>query len=205
MTQTDTESQEGRPAQRRRTRKAIVDATARLLERGATPSVNEIAEAANVSRRTVYMYFPTLEQLLIDATLGSLSSVVDVSKAIEKSTDVRKRVEALARGLAGQPEETLRMGRTLVRLTAETPDGASTATPRRGYRRTEWIETALAPVRGRLTKKRFERLVSALSVLLGWEALIVLRDIRALPPGQEQDVIAWACDALVKAALEDAR
>jgi AcrR family transcriptional regulator len=45
----------GRVAQRRRTRRAIVDATMTLLSQGVEPSVNEIAAAADVSRRTVYM------------------------------------------------------------------------------------------------------------------------------------------------------
>ena len=43
----------GRVAQRRRTRRAILDAAARLLQAGTEPSVNEIAAAADVSRRTV--------------------------------------------------------------------------------------------------------------------------------------------------------
>jgi AcrR family transcriptional regulator len=42
----------------------------RLLSAGGTPTVADIAEAADVSRRTVYMYFPTLQHLLIDAALG---------------------------------------------------------------------------------------------------------------------------------------
>src|SRR6478752_5765931 len=68
----------GRFRQRRRTRAAIVGATAALVRSGVTPSVGDIAEAADVSRRTVYAYFPTLEQLLLDATLGLLSqSAVD--------------------------------------------------------------------------------------------------------------------------------
>src|SRR5690348_10356704 len=62
-----------RQAQRRRTRKAIVDATAALIAAGQSPSMADIAAAADVSRRTLYLYFPTLEQLLIDATLGLLT------------------------------------------------------------------------------------------------------------------------------------
>jgi AcrR family transcriptional regulator len=42
-----------REAQRRRTRKAIVDAAMRLIARGTTPSVNDVAAEADVSRRTV--------------------------------------------------------------------------------------------------------------------------------------------------------
>ena len=45
----------GRPAQRRRTRKAIVEAAKQLLASGRTPSIDEIARAADVSRRTVYL------------------------------------------------------------------------------------------------------------------------------------------------------
>jgi AcrR family transcriptional regulator len=62
-----------REAQRRRTRAAIVAAAMDLLEQGQTPSLSDVADAADVSRRTVYLHFPTLEQLLIDATVGALS------------------------------------------------------------------------------------------------------------------------------------
>src|SRR5690349_16848500 len=71
-----------RVAQERRTRKAIVDAAMALLAQGKTPSVNDVAAAADVSRRTVYLYFPAFEQLLMDATLGVLSqSPVDAALA----------------------------------------------------------------------------------------------------------------------------
>ena len=72
----------GRFRQRRRTRAAIVAAATQLLRSGRTPSVNDVAEAADVSRRTVYQYFPTLEQLLIDATLGMLAQTA-VDEAID--------------------------------------------------------------------------------------------------------------------------
>ena len=58
----DTAAESGRVRQRRRTRAAIVNAAAELLRQGQiAPGVNEIAEAADVSRRTIYQYFPTLD------------------------------------------------------------------------------------------------------------------------------------------------
>jgi hypothetical protein len=66
----------------------------------------------------------------------------------------------------------------------------------------EWIERALAPARGRLGKRRFERLVSALAMVIGWEALIVARDVRGLSQKEAEDASAWAARALVHAALE---
>ena len=80
-----TEPQTGRYWQRRRTRSAIINAAADLLQSGRTaPGVNEIADAADVSRRTVYQYFPTVEQLLLDATLGLLSQAA-VDDAIDQA------------------------------------------------------------------------------------------------------------------------
>jgi hypothetical protein len=55
----ETDLQTGRFRQRQRTRAAIVNATAELLRSGrTTPGASEIAEAADVYRRTVYQYFP---------------------------------------------------------------------------------------------------------------------------------------------------
>ena len=93
-----------RPAQRRRTRKAIVDATMALLARGGKPSVEEVAAAADVSRRTVYLYFPTFDQLLIDATVGALSQTsvdraIDAGREDDAGDDVPKRVERMVRAL----------------------------------------------------------------------------------------------------------
>src|SRR5262245_6356385 len=87
-----------RDAQRRRTRKAIVDAAMALVARGRTPSVDEVAAAAEVSRRTVYLYFPTFDHLLIDATLGVLSQE-PIDRAIAEAAGDEARVEQLVRAL----------------------------------------------------------------------------------------------------------
>jgi AcrR family transcriptional regulator len=191
----------GRAAQRRRTRKAIVDATARLLEAGGEPSVAEIATAAEVSRRTVYLHFPTLEQLLLDATLGAMASAGAGFDADSHGPDVAARVRGLADTLQAMSARALPLGRRLIRLTVDSQDGHA---PRRGYRRTQWIEEAVEPLRDRLTAEQLERLVSALSMVLGWEAMIVLRDVRGLAPRAELRVTRWAAQALLDAMLAEA-
>jgi AcrR family transcriptional regulator len=191
-----------RDAQRRRTRKAIVVAAAELLADGRTPSIAEIAEAADVSRRTVYMYFPTVEQLLADAALEALRATVDPQFAL--TGDAAERVEAMVRAVQGNGTATEELGRTIIRHTIGTraPDDTSPQ-PRRGYRRVEWIELALEPARAQLGEDEFERLVSAFTLLIGWEALIVLRDIRGLSAAEAEDVSAWAAEALLAAALDE--
>ena len=114
----------GRAAQRRRTRKAIVTAAAELLASGVTPSMAEVADAAEVSRRTVYMYFPTLEQLLIDASLASMvQDTVDAAlDALGDEDDVEERVATMVRAVQRNFASTEQQGRTLLRLTVDRPD-----------------------------------------------------------------------------------
>lgn len=168
----------------------------------------EIAEAAEVSRRTVYMYFPTLEQLLVDAALVSITresvdATLDELDAAGEQ-DVESRVEAMTRSVQKLFVSTEQQGRTLIRLTVDGDrDPGATDQPVRGYRRVEWIERTLAPARGKLGRRRFEQLVSALAMVIGWEALIVARDVRGLSQKEAEDISAWAARALVRAALED--
>jgi AcrR family transcriptional regulator len=50
-----------------RTRDAVVAAVRALLAEGVTPTVEEAAEAAGVSRTTTYRYFPNQRALLLAA------------------------------------------------------------------------------------------------------------------------------------------
>ena len=192
-----------RPAQKRRTRKAIVDAAIALMARGTTPSVNDVATAADVSRRTVYLYFPSFDQLLLDATIGALSQTT-IDRAIETTGDsAEARVERLVRAMQHVTPEVERLGRTLVRLTLDAPPPAADSDPRRGYRRIEWIESALAPWRERLDPEAWRRLVCALALIVGWEALLVQRDVCGLSLDQGEEISVWAARTLVRGALRE--
>jgi AcrR family transcriptional regulator len=204
-----TPAETGRYRQRRRTRAAIVEAAANLLRSGATPSVAEVADAADVSRRTVYLYFPTIEQLLADATVGLLSQgAIDAAiEAADTGDDPTERVAAMIRAIYAEADDTLPLGRSLIRLTVEAPatsepDGAA---PRRGYRRIGWIERALEPLRPQLDDATYQQLVSALAMVVGWEALIVLQDVRGLAADEQLGTTLWAARALVQAALDGSR
>lgn len=187
----------GRERQRRRTRKAIIDAAVELIGRGDEPSVGEIAEAADVSRRTVYLYFPTLEHLLADAALEV--SRAQVEPEFEASDDATERVEALARAVARGFAATEQLGRTIIRATVGPRTGGAGEPPKRGYRRIEWIERALEPLRDSLPPERFERLVSALTLAIGWEAMIVLQDTRGLDAAEAEEVCVRVARALLAA------
>ncbi len=199
----------GRERQKGRTRKALLAAAVELLATGQTPSITEVADAAEISRRTAYRYFPTQEQLLVEAALEGLRpSIVDTVETPDpgQPDDPEARLDrtvlALQRGAVAN-EQLLR---TMIRLTVTRPpstDQDGRTEPRRGYRRIEWIELALAPVRKELGKKRFERLVSALTVCLGIDALIVLRDLRGLSDAEAEAVCLWTARTLLRASLAE--
>jgi len=182
-----------------------------LIAQGKTPSVADVAAAADVSRRTVYLYFPTFEQLLLDATVGALSeSTVDRAVAPASPDDsVEMRVERMVRALHDVSPEVEQLGRRLIRLTVETgatPDKLDKVRqdmPRRGYRRVEWIESALAPWRTKLGAARWRRLVSALAMVVGWEALIVQRDVCGLTASEGEELSVWAAQAFLAATLRE--
>jgi AcrR family transcriptional regulator len=197
------QSETGRAAQRRRTRRAIVDAAAGLLRSGGEPSINDIAAAADVSRRTVYLYYPTLDQLVLDATLGILNSEVDAALAAASSTDPHTRLEILVDELFGTVEESLPLGRKLIKLTIDAPPPAD-GKPRRGHRRVEWIEWAVEPCLSALGRRAYADLVSALTLVVGWEAFIALLDVRGLTVARARAVTVNAAHAILDAALSDA-
>lgn len=191
----------GRAAQRKRTRRAIVEAAGQLLAAGKQPTIADVADAAEVSRRTVYMYFPTLDALLVTAALFS-STRDTVDAALDRldadgEEDVEVRVVTVVRAMQRHAESTEAQGRTLMRLASEGAEARGAGEPRRGFRRVEWIERALSPARRSVSRARYERLVSALCLVVGWEPFIALRDIRGATPAAAEEISVLAARALV--------
>jgi AcrR family transcriptional regulator len=202
-----------RVQQKGRTRRALLAAAVELVTAGAQPTVAEVADAADVSRRTAYRYFPTQEQMLVEAALEGVRGIM--SQAIEGShgarpdiENVEARLDRAVKALQQSAVANEQLLRTMIRLTISSPPVASApADPpvrKRGYRRIEWIALALAPVKKKLGKRRYERLVSALAMCMGIEALIVLRDLRGLRASEAEEVSRWAARALLRASLEEA-
>jgi AcrR family transcriptional regulator len=198
------DQQTGRVAQRRRTRRAILDATVELLRSGAEPSVNEIAAAAEVSRRTVYLYYPTLDQLVLDATLGTLNTDVDAALQAQTSNDPHARLDTLVAALFTTMETSLPLGRKLIKLTIDLPTPTD-GQPRRGHRRIGWIEWAVEPYHARMSRRAHADLVSALTLVIGWEAFIALLDVRGLSPARAKTVTLDAAHAILDAAIAGSR
>jgi AcrR family transcriptional regulator len=205
----------GRPNQRSRTRRALLEAAAMLIEAGGVPTTTEVADAADISRRTAYRYFPTQDQLLIEASLERLRPEVESAIAAVAAVPVvhgtgedvdvawtAARLRATVRIMHSLALQHERLLRTIWRLTA---DGASTPGVRpRGSRRIDWLTTAVEPIRARLGPERFEQLISALATCVGFDSLFVLTDLRGLPPDEAERVTQWMAEAMLRKSVTDA-
>jgi AcrR family transcriptional regulator len=185
-----------------RTRKDLLLAAARLLKEGRQPSMDEVAEAALVSRATAYRYFPTLESLLIEAPLDGVMPDAEQIFAGDKSTDPEERMdraEAAMHRMSYQNEAQLRLMLANA-LLARPADGTA---PARQNRRTPLIEAALAPAKKRFSKKAYENLRAALALVFGTEAMVVFRDVVPMSEAEARKVKSWAIRALVRSALKE--
>jgi AcrR family transcriptional regulator len=208
MTGTRQDPTTGRPAQRRRTRSALLLAAARMMGEGrALPTLAEVAAAADISRRTAYRYFPTAEQLATEAVLETLAPHLDPAMdQVLGSADVAGRVHATVRRMQEAAVANEPLLRTMIKLTIDRPpagDGGRQPSSR-GSRRVQWLSEALRPLRRSLDKRGYERLLSGLCLCVGAEALIALRDARGLSTAETVEVCVWTADVLVQAALRDA-
>ena len=74
---------------------------------------------------------------------------------------------------------------------------------RRGFRR-GLLQRAAAPLRDRLGRRQFDKLLKALSIVYGIEPYVVLKDIWGAGDREVEDIARWMLDALIDAALRDA-
>jgi AcrR family transcriptional regulator len=200
----------GRSRQKARTRQLLLQTAAQLLAAGQRPTVTEVADAALISRRTAYRYFPSAEKLYADAALDSLRPAMESAMLAtlpagdDPVENAEVRIEALVKEMQRLAIDNEMLLRTMIHETVMQPD-VQHAGPQRGARRLEWIKLALKPLANRLGSGERKRLVCALALCTGIEALLVFRDICGLSETEATKVGQWMCRTLVKEALQESR
>ena len=192
----------GRPNQRRRTRKDLLMAAARLMKQGRKPSLEEIAEEALISRATAYRYFPNVEALHVEASLDvALPSAEDLFRngSPEDAIARVERVESAMDEMVLANEVPLRM--MLVHSLQRSMGGKTDSdVPARQNRRTPLIEAALEPVKKQFKPAELKLLSQALALVIGTEAMVVFKDVLQIDAAEARKVKRWAIRALVEAA-----
>ncbi len=189
----------GRINQKQRTRQALIEAAGEIIRAGRTPGLSEVTRAAMVSRATFYRYFPSIDSLVMEATRSDSSilgadlfpDLVDASAG-----DRVARVHDALFDLVSQNEAQFRL-----RLRSSLEPRSDVTGTARDARRIPLLERALDPVCGQLDDAMYDRLVYALSVMVGAEAFVALADVCLLEPGHAKEIMNWAVKTLTDAVL----
>ena len=192
----------GRPNQRTRTRKDLLKAASRLMKQGRTPTLEEVAEEALVSRATAYRYFPSVEALLLEASVDVAVPGPEEMFRGETSNDPVARLQKVENTLhdmilANEPLLRAMLAHTIQQGMRADNDGK---VPRRQNRRIPLIEAALAPARNQFKPGVVKTLMKALALIMGPEASIVVKDVLRLDDADARKVKRWTIRALVEAA-----
>lgn len=147
--------------------------------------------------------------LVSDAVLDGLRPVMEAAiAAVTPGTDgtsgddLEAAVDAMVVAMQRLTVEHEWLLRTIIH---ETVLHQGSAEVRRRGRRVEWIEMALKPWRSELGEAKHARLVAALALCVGIEALLVLRDISGLTAPQAIEMSQWMARAMVNQSLADRR
>ena len=193
--------------QKQRTRQDLLKAAARLMKQGRVPKLAEVAEEAMVSRATAYRYFSSDEALITEAAIDGHSPTAEHLFADDKVLDPEERLSKANTVMhdfiwGNQMQMRLVLARLL-----EQAAGASSGQPelRRQNRRTEFIQTALAPARDRFDNATYRKLCAALALVFGVESMLVFRDVLQIEEDEARKVENWVIRVLTQAALLESR
>ena len=192
-----------REQQKERTRITIVDACGRLLDRGVEPTIELVAEEAEVSRATVYRYFGTIFEIVWQVVTARRT--LDAEETVDAAgTDIAGRVAAAERGVNDYLfDDADGVHRFTIGWLQRIVDG--TYEPgERPLRRLRYIDKALEPVADRLGADGLFRLRHGLALAIGSEAMLALVDACDLSTEQARDVTRWVSRVLLDAALAEA-
>ena len=188
----------GRSAQKARTRAALVAAARDLVAAGTTPTVEDAAEAASISRTTAYRYFPTKRALLLAAhpEIAAKSML-----PADPPSGAPERLDAVVHNFSAMIVDTEPQQRTMLRLSLEATTAERAALPLRQGRAIAWIAEALDGLRNDFTEQQFRQLVLSIRATIGIEALVWLVDVAGLSRDDAVALTRWSAQALLARAL----
>ena len=190
----------GRTRQKARTREAVIAAARAQMAVGTTPTVEQAADAAGVSRATAYRYFPNQRIMLVAAypEIEALS-LLGADPPDDVAARLDRVVDEVTRMLIDKEPEL----RTMLRLSLEADEDQRQNLLLRQGRVIGWLEEALQPLRRSVSKAELRRLVYAIRCAVGIEALVWLCDVAGLSRREAVEVMRWSASGLLRAALAD--
>ena len=173
--------------------RALIDLI--VQEGPGTISIPQVAARAEVSVRTVYHYFPTKEALF-DGVTASMSSLVATPDGETPATP-----SSPAELSAAMPAiyRYFEANRSMFRALSVSELGGRVASARQPER-VERMDSALEPLRERLTDDEYRKLRGAIGLMASFDAFDSLTEVWGLTSDEAVDVAAWAVRSLTDRA-----
>jgi AcrR family transcriptional regulator len=189
----------GRTHQKSRTRAALIAAVHDLLRTGRTPTVDDVAQAAGISRTTAYRYFPNQHELLVAA-----HPEIDAASLLGANppAEPEARLDRVLANIQQQIRKNEPELRTALRLSLDPGADRARLLVRQG-RAIAWLTDALRPLRGRMSDLQLHRLVLAIRATIGIEAFVWLTDVAGLSRADALALMRQSAKTLFASALQD--
>jgi AcrR family transcriptional regulator len=172
-------------------RTAALDAVIAALAHGELDELTmpQVAQAAGLSLRTLYRYFPSREELL-HAAGAEIQARLALPIEVATPEDIVTTFWAASGRLARSPE----LARALVRTTAGRAAHASTRSAR-----VEAIQAALAPLTAGLPATRARQVAGVITHLCSSTAWVSISDESQLAAADARSGVRWALTVLLDA------
>jgi AcrR family transcriptional regulator len=186
----------GRIGQKRKTRELLLATAKKMLVKGENISVEQVALVAGISKATAYRYFSNKDILLKEASLqrglmdkDDLFGDIDVcnlNARIEKLIDYHFEVLT-----TNEDVFRLYLGAIMQNSVRDKKNYS------RGGKRILLIAEALLPLKKEISKETFDKMVNAISLLMGIESISILKDICGLENGSIQEMWKWMIQKII--------
>lgn len=188
--------QTGRINQKLETRSKILESAKQLVRQGIDFNLEDVANNAEISRATIYRYYPNLEILSyevgIDIGTKTPEDIIEDLKGCSLN-DTILGIQNYYNDHAVNNENAFRKYLSAVLTSA--------SEKKRGARRNKTLQLAL--MKSDLRPKEKKDLVHFLTILMGIEPLIVAKDVSGLDYKEFKELMSWGMKLVLKGFFED--
>lgn len=191
---------------RKRTYVLLVTTALELFEKGAMPSVSELALEAGVSRATAYRYFPTQSDLITATVNESLGPILTWRPQSEKTEERIDELLTFAFPRMFEHEGALRAAlQASLQQWAQgrsAPQEVKSKQFERGNRK-DILAMVTTPMKSEYPQEIVDKVIKAFSVIYGSEIFLVLKDIWKMDNQQVIELAQWMAKSIMNQAVAD--
>lgn len=186
----------GRVNQKNKTRTRILNSAKILMSKKRNITLEEVAYNAEVSRATIYRYFPNINLLCTEASLDVHYLTPNVLFEQVVGMPIEERILYIQRyynKLAQDHELIFRRY-----LSTVLNESIVSRKKIRGARRVEAMALVLDSFKKDMTKQNLNNLKNITSILMGIDALIVAKDVCGLSNKEADNTLKWGIEMILK-------